>query len=534
MITDMNLRILFVGFLSFIALSCSYEGSFVPEDFTDAASPDFYAVIDVQSGPDTKVFSDDQLHILWNADDRISIFNKTTDNQEYIFSGADGDNSGQFKKVSGSTDGAYLSKVYALYPYDKSTAITSFGVISFTIPAEQIYEENTFGRGANCMVSRFDGNLLKFKNIGGYLSFRLYGDDVSVSSISLRGNNGEILAGKCSIEIPGDDPVITFASSASTKSVTLTCETPVLLGGSSSESTEFWFVLPPIVFTKGFTVTVTASDGSVFEKSTNREIKIERSAINRMAAFEVKPAFTGNIVFEDANFKAYCVKNFDTDGDGEISYDESKSVKEIDVDTKDIASLKGIEHFTNLESLICSPPYSYSFVIGGWHMYDSNGNEVIGLLTSLDLSKNTKLKYLKCDVNQLTTLDLSANTNLVSLSCQYNYLKTVIVSNNPALLQMHCKYNSITGLDISSCVSLQTLDCYSNQLTNLDTSNNIALSYLSCYRNQLVDLDVSSNLKLSYLSCEKNPNLYSIWMKKGQVINEFFYDSKVSTVYYKD
>lgn len=534
MITDMNLRILFVGFLSFIALSCSYEGSFVPEDFTDAGSPDFYAVIDEQSGPDTKVFSDDQLHILWNADDRISIFNKTTDNQEYIFSGADGDNSGQFKKVSGSTDGAYLSKVYALYPYDKSTAITSFGVISFTIPAEQIYEENTFGRGANCMVSRFDGNLLKFKNIGGYLSFRLYGDDVSVSSISLRGNNGEILAGKCSIEIPGDDPVITFASSASTKSVTLTCETPVLLGGSSSESTEFWFVLPPIVFTKGFTVTVTASDGSVFEKSTNREIKIERSAINRMAAFEVKPAFMGNIVFEDANFKAYCVKNFDTDGDGEISYDESKSVKEIDVDTKDIASLKGIEHFTNLESLICSPSYSYCIVLNGWHLYELGGEEVIGLLTSLDLSKNTKLKSIKCDGNQLIFLDLSANTEIESLSCQYNYLKTLDVSNNAALSQMHCKHNKLTGLDISACVNLQTLDCYSNQLTSLDTSNNRVLSYLSCYRNQLTSIDVSRNSQLSYFSCQKNPNLFSIWIKKGQVIKEFYYDSSVSTIYYID
>ena len=531
----MKFRFCFLGVVSMLVVSCSSE-EIPSQKYESNVYEVFNATIDDQClfSHSTKVYADEELKVLWNADDRITIFNRTTSNQQFRFMGEDGDNAGQFSYVSGSGNGSSLDEVYAVYPYDESTRIDNSGVISLYFPSEQNYMKSSFGPGANTMISRTEDNRLKFKNVGGYLALQFYGAGVSVSSIVLRGNKSELLAGKCSIDMSGATPVTTMVPSGALTSVTLTCENPVMLGSTSSDPVEFWFVLPPMTFTNGFTVTVMTSDGGVFEKTTNKSIEITRSAIQRMSSIEVVPRMEGNIVFADENFKAFCIKNFDKNGDGGVSYEEAKLVKEIDVNTVNIASLKGIEYFTNLESLTCGAKYQYGFVAGGWHLFNENGEEVIGLLTSLDLSKNTKLKYLNCNVNQLTSLDLSANTALNNVSCDYNYLTTLIAGNNASLSELSCKYNQLTSINVSGCPALESLDCYSNQLKNVDVSNNVALTYLSFYRNDLRNLDVSNNMSLNYLSCENNPSLLSIWLKKGQEITSFFYDSSVATVYYKD
>lgn len=57
---------------------------------------------------------------------------------------------------------------------------------------------------------------------------------------------------------------------------------------------------------------------------------------------------------EDDNFKKYCLQHFDTDNDGKISRQEAELVKTIDCNPDNwnfsIASYKGIEYFTNLET----------------------------------------------------------------------------------------------------------------------------------------------------------------------------------------
>ena len=531
----MRIHTCLVWVSSILAISCSMED--IPSPKPEMGVYEiFSATIDEQCpfSSDTKVYADKELNVLWNADDCITIFNKTTSNQQFRFLGGDGDKSGQFTYVSGSDHGSSIDKVYAVYPYDASTGIDGSGVISFQLPAEQTYRKSSFGSGSNTMVSRTEDNELRFKNVGGYLAFQFYGAGVSVSSITLKGNKNEFLAGGCLIDMSGDTPVTTVASSGASTSITLTCEAPVELGASRTDAFDFWFVLPPMTFTKGFTVTVMTSDGGVFEKKTDKSIEIKRSFITRMSLAEVVPKLEGNIVFADDNFKAYCVNHFDRDGDGAVSYDEAKLVKEIDVDTKDIASLVGIEHFTNLESLTCGAKYQYGFVTGGWHLFNAEGEEVIGLLTSLDLSKNTRLEHLNCDVNQLTSLDLSANSALKDVSCKYNYLATLVAGSSASLTEIHCMYNRLTSIDVSGCTSLESLECFSNNLKKIDVSKNVALTRFSCYRNDLRTLDVSNNLSLNYLSCESNPLLMYIWLKKGQTIASFYYDSSVSTVYYKD
>ena len=468
----------------------------------------FHASTELPSTSGTKVYADEDMKVLWNADDRISIFNLTTYNYQFAFTGDDGDTAGGFELIpdSGFITGQTVDYVYAAYPYSKTNKLSNQGIFTMVLPAEQSYKEHSFGIGANTMVAVTEDNFLAFKNVGGYLSLRLYGDDVKVSRITIKGNNGEKLAGKASIEMPlGGVPTVTMDNSA-TDEISVVCNPAVKIGADANSYTDFWFVIPPVYFSLGFTITVTDDKGGVFERTTSKALTINRNTLEWMAALKVVPDYTNaNVQFEDANFKAYCVENFDKDGNGEISMAEANDVTEINVNTEIVASLKGIEYFKNLQSLTCRLNYRSTRTINGErHYYNANKEEIFSLLTTLDLSHNSALTSLNCSSNQLTSLDVSNNTALTYLNCYSNQLTSLDVSNNTALISLNCSSNQLTSLDVSNNLALTNLHCYSNQLMSLDVSYNTELTDLSCGSNQLTSLDVSYNTALQSLYCGSN------------------------------
>ncbi|MBR6424027.1 MAG: hypothetical protein IKS47_05060, partial [Bacteroidales bacterium] len=270
----MRTKYFFLAVWALLLASCSIEVDNRLLTVTDETTV-FYATIEDSGDAQTKVFADSQMRVLWNANDQITIFNNDTFNQPYRFKGRDGRNSGTFAivPINEFSTSEPIDHIYAIYPYQESTEISYDGDITFTLPAIQQYKKNSFGIGANTMVSVTDNTQLRFRNVGGYLSFKLYGWGISVSSIQLKGNNHEKLAGDALITMPlGGLPTVTMQENA-TEEVTLECETPVALGATAEEYTEFWFVIPPTTFTQGFTVTVTDSHGGTFRMSTQKEIE---------------------------------------------------------------------------------------------------------------------------------------------------------------------------------------------------------------------------------------------------------------------
>ena len=131
--------------------------------------------------------------------------------------------------------------------------------------------------------------------------------------------------------------------------------------------------------------------------------------------------------FPDEIFRSYVSETFDQNGDGVLSPTEISNVTEIECSQRGIASLKGIEFFTALETLYC------------------NDNQ----LTLLDVSRNAALKWLYCDNNQLKSLDVSKNTALENLYCDGNKLTSLDVSRNTSLNGLDCGGNQLTALDVS-------------------------------------------------------------------------------------
>ena len=206
--------------------------------------------------------------------------------------------------------------------------------------------------------------------------------------------------------------------------------------------------------------------------------------------------------FPDENFRQWLLKrNYGTDGvltTGEIAY-----VKSIDVGSKNIQSLQGIEFFTALTSLYCGSNQLTTLDVSGCTALTSL-NCGSNQLTTLDVSGCTALTSLQCYYNQLTTLDLSDCTALTSLDCGSNQLTTLNVSGCTALRSLSCYNNQLTALDVSDCTALTNLNCYQNQLTTLDVSGCTALPKLYCYDNQLTALDVSGCTALTELYCYQN------------------------------
>ena len=290
---------------------------------------------------DTRTYVEDNIYLRWHKDDQISAFYGSTLNTLYQFMGDTGANSGTFTPVASGnlSTGNTLDSIYAVYPYDAEATISDLGVISYSIPATQTYAESSFGKGSNTMVAvteDIEDTFLSFKNIGGYLKIKLYGEG-RVKSIELRGNDGEKIAGKATITATyGATPMVVMADDAS-DAITLDCGAGVELSAEAENPTEFWIVVPPTTFEGGITVTVTNSEGGFIEKRTTNSVTIERNIIQPMAAVEVlefeiaKPAkneiwYTstdGEVVtpYDSGAFGVNITSNTYTDGKGVITFD---------------------------------------------------------------------------------------------------------------------------------------------------------------------------------------------------------------------
>ena len=242
----------------------------------------------------TRTYVEAGKYLRWHEADLITAFFGNTLNRQYKFNGATGANSGTFSLVPNGElgTGNTLDAIYAIYPYDASATISDEGLISLTLPSEQSYAENSFGKGANTMVAvteSVEDTFLSFKNACGYLKLYLYNvDGATLKSVSVKGNNNEKIAGAATVAMTfGDTPEVAMSDDATT-SVTLDCGEGIALGTTSETATALWIVLPETTFEKGITITVTDTEGSIFEKSTSNSVAITRNDIQPMAALAVE------------------------------------------------------------------------------------------------------------------------------------------------------------------------------------------------------------------------------------------------------
>lgn len=186
----------------------------------------------------------------------------------------------------------------------------------------------------------------------------------------------------------------------------------------------------------------------------------------------------------DSSFEQALIDyNIDTNGlNGNILNSDAESIVNLNIFSKNITDLTGIEAFTNLKYLYC---------------YFNN-------VTSLDLQNNPELEVLDIENNSLTSLNIAQNNNLKELYVSNNLLTSLDVSNNFELEVLSCNLNDLSTLDVQNNLDLSVLWCYSNDLESINIAHNILLESLFCGDNNLINLDVSTNTLLETISCSQN------------------------------
>lgn len=183
----------------------------------------------------------------------------------------------------------------------------------------------------------------------------------------------------------------------------------------------------------------------------------------------------------------------DTVKDGSVLLSSIKNVTSLDISNSGITSLSGIQYFSNLETLNCE------------------GN----LLTSIDVSSNTALKYLDCSKNPLSIVDVSKNTQLTELYCDG------MVTTNKKINAKTSVSNQLTALDVSKNVWLTKLSCSNNLIVSLDLSQNTLLTDVNCSNNKLISLNLNNgkNSKLATVNFKTNASLSCIQVDDAAYAN---------------
>ena len=180
-----------------------------------------------------------------------------------------------------------------------------------------------------------------------------------------------------------------------------------------------------------------------------------------------------NTNFPDQVFLQYVedyIDKADTTGqkDGKLSQAERDAVTEISITNQNCTDLTGIAYFANLTTLECQ----------------QNG------LKELNLEYNKNLTNLNCSYNKLTTLDVSKNAKLRDLECTNNGIEELNLGDITSLRHLFCSENNLTELDVSKNRYLEQLQCRYNNLRRLVIGNNYSLTMLYLLGNHLTSLDL--------------------------------------------
>ena len=250
-------------------------------------------------GDDTRIQLNSAQKTVWTNGDLVSVFYRSNANQKWQYTGETGARTAELKRVYAGTASRDMDRVVIVYPYNEGYYINpSTYNVQASLPAVQTYLEDSYGLNGNIMISQGEYNQFSLKSVCGWLKLQLTGDGEKVKSITLRGNSGEQVAGELYINSADATSILASDSGASDDDseaggslifedtilaeVTLDCGEGVELG---AEATAFYIALPPQTFAKGLTVEITATNGLVMTKSTDKEVVIERNHIQPMTTF---------------------------------------------------------------------------------------------------------------------------------------------------------------------------------------------------------------------------------------------------------
>ena len=245
------------------------------ENFVEPSENNFrIAVVETDA---TKSYLNDHYQIVWERGaDKVSLFLKTDNN--CLTATTTGTTT--YLEKAGELAGTTSKWAYALYPYD-ADATHSTGTITTTLPAAQKAIPNQYSNiiavGASDCSNPNAPTPIHFQTCVTLVEVDLQTD--GVTSISLRGNSGETLAGTLRTSAPtADDKAPDPTIINGVKEVSISDGGKVLAKG------KYYLAIAPQTFRKGLAITL-KGDGFETEKLTSNTVTATRG--KRLVAGEL-------------------------------------------------------------------------------------------------------------------------------------------------------------------------------------------------------------------------------------------------------
>ncbi len=263
---------------------------------------------------------------------------------------------------------------YAYYPYNAEQQSTDPAAVKLSIPAVQkqiqagVYNGESHPLVAVPMeLSQEWGNAgrissVRFRQLGAIVELQLYSSDEALRTESIRAVTFESenipLAGDFSFDLTSvtvkeELPISGYESKVATTSL----EEPAAIPATKDEAARVYLTIAPDTYTGQIVV---KTDVAQYTFRLTKAMTFERAVIKGLPA-DLAEAEREIIVpdasihFADAEVKRICVENWDTNGDGELSYKEAAAVTDLKKDVfssnSNITSFNELRYFTGLQSI---------------------------------------------------------------------------------------------------------------------------------------------------------------------------------------
>ncbi len=414
--------------LAFFSISACVDETYPNQDITGEVqtvtviAPETIEFEPIMGNPPTKGTSVDNgtaLNFNWVVGDTLGIFPNKGNQVEFPISSSEGS--------SASFDGGG----WALRNESSYAAYYPFSVWNYHRDNEKIMLDYSGqvqdGNGSFSHLSAYDFLAsVQTTPLNGSVTFNmerqgsiLYIDIVvpepeTITSLVVSCDEA-IFVEKASLDISGSSPVVTPVETVETLTLSFTNTATT----SANETVRAYMAVQPLDFSdKVVTATLVTESGSYTAPVTSRVVNKGKAAFLRFS-----DAFTPvNIEFADTEVKRICVENWDTDGDGELSYKEAAAVTDLGTvfhSNNTITTFNELEYFTGLTEIA-------EGAFSNCHMFCQ-----VVLPNTIE-----KIDYNAFAFSPITHIDLPESLLEIDLEA-FDHLVTVNIPKNVCVIQSH-------------------------------------------------------------------------------------------------
>lgn len=324
----MNRRILYIGLWAALFAACT-----APEPQRVHAPQSLVLTATQEGSPDTRTVIQEETQVHWEPGDAVKVFFDGSSSRFTTVLDAPAPVArftGTLDVLIGFNEGfSAETPLWGLYPWREDATSDNVSVTT-TLPAEQEARAGSFAQDTYITLGRSDHLTMGFYGVCGGVRFTLTQE--GIKSVRFESLGGEVLAGR--ITVGFDDGVPAIREIKEGKNA-ITLHAP---GGGTFQPGEWYYLVAlPGRLEKGFRMTFQKGSRTA-EFIRESPVTINRTTFGSLSEadkdLEFKIPGIGNpdepISFADEKIKACLVAAFDSDGDGEISYNEADAVTSLE------------------------------------------------------------------------------------------------------------------------------------------------------------------------------------------------------------